>query len=128
MNPLIRYTHAVLILLTYFAFFVRGVVPAGFMPAQGMNGQIEIVICTLQGPATIKIDNDDPAFPHDQNDKTPAHGFCPYAPVLAQDISAPAAPLPLPLLAATAHLAGDDHVPLALSGNKPWFSQGPPLS
>lgn len=128
--------------LMLLALMVRSVVPVGFMPSQGRNGKVEIVICTGSGPATMLMDTDKiPAITHDMpagHAHDGQHGgkdgnsgsrlSCPYAPVLAQGLPG-VAPVALPAVIykdeQSFMLAASVPSGIVL---KPWFSQGPPVS
>ena len=74
------------------AFLVKALVPVGFMPGEGTDGKIEIVICTGQGAVTQLVDishspyNDD-EHSKDEHQDSSSRQTCPYAPVLAQDVN-----------------------------------------
>lgn len=50
------------------ALLLRSLMPVGFMPGIGADGQLTIVICTADGAKSIAVDADGNALP------SPAHG------------------------------------------------------
>lgn len=113
--------------LIFLALIVRGLVPAGFMPAQE-GGKARIVICTASGPAAVMVDAGKVPSKDSGKKGHPGNLSCPYAPVLAQN--APATPetaLPADRYADARDFLSATPAPPALFP-KPWLSRGPPLS
>lgn len=127
MNAAGENRRAFLYALLFLALIVRGLVPAGFMPAPE-GGKTRIVICTASGPAAVMVDAG--KFPSKDHGKKEHQGSpsCPYAPVLAQNTpEIPEAYLPADRYADAHDLLPATDAPSALS-SKPWLSRGPPLS
>jgi len=68
-------------LLIGLAFAVRSLLPVGFMLAAtpGHAGELQIVICTGHGLASVTLD--DKGVPQPTKSPTSAKDICPYAPV-----------------------------------------------
>lgn len=73
-----RQSYPLLSVFVLLALLLQGMIPVGFMPSFGNDGQITMVICSGDTIKTITIDTTD-AEGHAQNDEGNDH--CPYAPV-----------------------------------------------
>ncbi len=121
------------------ALLIAAAIPAGFMPninrAANADGKLyPLVLCTAYGEKTVYVPaGQSPEAAAEHSDDTPvhsetAHSVCPFAPVLAQDIPAPAQiPATFTYDVRSARDAADTlasaHIP-----HKNWQAQAPPLS
>lgn len=140
MKPVVR---QILGLWLVCAMMIAALVPAGFMPnltrSASADGTLHaIVLCTGYGEKTVYVPASqsplattgaqdaapqDPAHPD-----TASHTVCPYAPVLAQDMPAPAL-VPVPFVYAVQGPALTAQAPAYVQrAPKNWQGQAPPLS
>jgi hypothetical protein len=110
--------------LVLLAVVIACLIPAGFMPGHGSEGEkFSIVICTSMGIKTIEVDGGG-----DTHDSGAVAPLCAYAPVLAQDIPVP---LPSPALNTTfysaAHYTAIDVAEIATHRHV-YTAQAPPQS
>ena len=71
-----------LLFLTILVFFVKALLPYGYMPSFSSDGKMEIVICTLQGQKTISVDKSDALNPeshHQDEHYSNSAMTCPYS-------------------------------------------------
>lgn len=122
------------------ALLIAAAIPAGFMPnisrTASADGKLyPLVLCTAYGEKTVYVpasqSPDAPAGDHTGDapvHSETAHSVCPFAPVLAQDIPAPAQ---IPA-AFTYNVRGTrdaaDTLAQAHIPHKNWQAQAPPLS
>jgi hypothetical protein len=119
------------------ALLLAAAIPAGFMPnsarAAAPDGTLyPLVLCTAYGEKTVYVPAaQSPESPAPQD--APAHdgtaqNHCLYAPVLAQDLPAPAL-LAAPFVYTAARTGLPQDAALAASfPRKNWQAQAPPLS
>jgi hypothetical protein len=119
------------------ALLIAAAIPAGFMPniarAAAPDGTLyPLVLCTAYGEKTVYVPAaqtpDAPAqteTPAQNN--TAHHDLCPYAPVLAQGLPAPAAVLTPALYSAVRAGVPGDAAAVKSAPFKTWQAQAPPL-
>lgn len=111
-------------MLVLLALVLKGLLPAGFMPAPSKDGMMEMVICSGMGEKTILVPaGDAPASGHAENtDKV-----CAYQTVTGQKIilAPPSLLVPPPVLITAPDITGGE---TRLSQNAPssFAARGPP--
>ena len=62
-------------------FFIKALIPAGYMPSFDRYGKIAVVICSLEGDKTVFVDADQALFSAEENHQPVEHfqNTCPYA-------------------------------------------------
>ncbi|MFN4089558.1 MAG: DUF2946 family protein [Alphaproteobacteria bacterium] len=113
--------HATLLL-----FALRTLIPVGFMPDPGLlkQGELQIVLCTAQGPTTVTVDTaGNPVDPTSPDPTGPAFASdCPFGTASAKAAALPATPT----TPAPGALAASAPPPAPAFGLRP-PAHGPPL-
>lgn len=120
------------------ALLIAAAIPAGFMPnvarAAAPDGTLyPLVLCTAYGEKTVYVPASQTPDTPAQTD-APAHGdaahndLCPYAPVLAQGLPAPATVLTPAAYSAARTVIAADAAAAKPAPFKTWQAQAPPLS
>jgi hypothetical protein len=115
-NAIKLYIHAIVLI----GWILQSFVPIGFMPKANANSLFEIVICTPNGLETIKTDE---GSNHSNLEKS---NKCLYSSGFFKDVEMDNVNW---LLFFTNYIAQSyKYQPFSkYLGNKPWFSQGPPV-
>lgn len=107
----------------------QALIPAGFMPGQGRDGRIEIVICSSSGPSSIFVEAKDSPYPLQEHPERKAshNEICPYAPVLTQSVLPPVVDVTPPIIAQGPGLLPFTAVAAIYPVAKAYQAQAPPF-
>lgn len=129
MNRFARVTGFFVCLMVILAVLARGLIPSGFMPVQGDDGKVEIVICTATGLTKVLVDAHGAPHMGDGTDGDTGHTMqiCPFAPVLAFGALPPMPDFTPPVQAARAMAFFYKSVALSRLEALAYQAQAPPV-